>query len=176
VVLGERGRRGRIENGFVTHDKGELLSYFTERHAKGERLSLLKVNSTQAGLLDEETNVGLIYVLTRDAEDLNPALGGLGRVAFGKGGINGESRQLFAWSMEMRAGVKNPEGGRRLALRRPPGWRPGEAVVACARVLDLQASGFSVRYGMGDRSSDEESLSRSVLCLKAVVNETDPPL
>jgi len=121
VVLGEQGRGGgRIETGFVTHDKGELLRYFTERHAKGERLSLLKVNSTQAGLPDEETNVGLIYVLTRDAEDLNPALGGPGRVAFGKGGINGESRQLFAWSMEMRAGVKNPEGGRRLALRRPP--------------------------------------------------------
>jgi hypothetical protein len=134
VVLGERGRGGRIENGFVTHDKGELLSYFTERHAKGERLSLLKVNSTQAGLLDEETNVGLIYVLTRDAEDLNPALGGLGRVAFGKGGINGESRQLFAWSMEMRAGGKEPRGRPpvgsaptpRLAARRSRGrLRPG---------------------------------------------------
>ena len=45
----ERGRGGgRVENGYVTYDKGELLCYFAERPGKGERLSLQKVSSTQA--------------------------------------------------------------------------------------------------------------------------------
>jgi hypothetical protein len=86
VVLGERGRGGgRVENGFVTYDKGELLCYFAERPGKGERLSLQKVSSTQPGLLDEDNNVDLVYVLTRDAEDLDPELGGPARIACGKG-------------------------------------------------------------------------------------------
>ena len=39
--------------------------------------------------------MGIVYVLTRDAEDLDPGLGGPSRIAFGKGAINCESRQLF---------------------------------------------------------------------------------
>lgn len=131
--VSEIGEGGRIENGFVTYDKGELLRYFAERHSKGERLGLIKVSSTQAGLLDEENNVGIVYVLTRDAEDLDPELGGPSRIAFGKGGINCESRQIFAWSMEMRAGEERTlrEAAGWLCID-PPGWRPGDAVVACA--------------------------------------------
>ena len=124
---------GRIENGFVTYDKGELLRYFAERHRHGERLGLIKVSSTQAGLLEEENNVGIVYVLTRDADDLDPELGGPARIAFGKGAINCESRQLFVWSMEMRAGdERTPRQAAGWLCTDPPGWRPGEAVVACA--------------------------------------------
>jgi hypothetical protein len=46
------------------------------------------VSSTQAGLLGEEGNVGIVYVLTREAEDLDPGLGGPDRSATGKGVIN----------------------------------------------------------------------------------------
>ena len=81
--MSEIGEDGRIENGFVTYDKGELL-LSPPRHRHGERLELIKVSSTQAGLLDEENNVGIVYVLTRDAEDLDPGLGGPSRIAFGK--------------------------------------------------------------------------------------------
>jgi hypothetical protein len=104
--VSEVSEGGRIENGFVTYDQGELLRYFAERHGQGERLTLLKVSSTQAGLLEEENNVGIVYVLTRDAEDIDPELGGPARIAFGKGAVNCESRRIFAWSMEMRAGDK----------------------------------------------------------------------
>ena len=132
-LVSEVGEGGRIKNGFVTYDKGELLRYFAERHSKGERLSLLKVSSTQTGVLDEENNVGIVYVLTRDAEDLDPALGGPGRIAFGKGAINCESRQIFAWSLEMRAGERRtPREAAGWLCADPPGWRPGKAVVACA--------------------------------------------
>jgi hypothetical protein len=157
------GEGGRVENGFVTYDEGERLCYFAERHGKGERLSLLKVSSTQAGLLGEENNVGIVYVLTRDAEDLYPELGGPVRIAFGKGAIKCEIRQIFAWSMEMRAGEER-------TLREAAGWlckihpaggqaKPWSHALEFSR---LQASG--VRYSMGDLSSDEETTGFPEAC------------
>jgi hypothetical protein len=131
--VSEVGREGRIENGFVTYNQSELLRYFAERHEQGERLGLIKVSSTQGGLLEEENNVGIVYVLTRDAADLAPGLGGPDRVAFGKGAVNCESRRIFAWSMEMREGEeRTPKQAAGWLCVDPPGWKPGEAVVACA--------------------------------------------
>jgi hypothetical protein len=131
--VSEVGTEGRIESGFVTYDQGEMLRYFARRHAQGERLELIKVSATQAGLLGEEGNVGIVYVLTRDARDLDPRLGGPARIAFGKGAINCESQRIFTWSMEMRA--RETRTARQAAgwlCTDPPGWKPGTAVVACA--------------------------------------------
>jgi hypothetical protein len=131
--VSEVGAGGRIEDGFVTYDQGELLRYFAERHSQGERLELIKVSSTQAGLLGEEGNVGIVYILTRDAEDLDPGLGGPARIAFGKGAINCESQRIFVWSTEMRVGERRTEREAASWLcTDPPGWKPGTAVVACA--------------------------------------------
>jgi hypothetical protein len=131
--VSEVGAGGRIEDGFVTYDQGELLRYFAERHKQGERLELLKVSSTQAGLLGNEGNVGIVYVLTRDAEDLEPGLGGPDRIATGKGAINCASRRIFVWSMEMRTDERRTkQDAADWLCTDPPGWRPGTAVVACA--------------------------------------------
>jgi hypothetical protein len=92
----------------------------------------------------EKNNVGIVYILTRDAEDLElltrdaedlePGLGGpAARIAVGKGAINCENRQIFAWSMEMRVGETRSERVAAAGLcTDPPGWKPGTAVVACA--------------------------------------------
>jgi hypothetical protein len=131
--VSEVGAGGRIEDGFVTYDQGELLRYFAERHRQGERLELLKVSATQAGLLGNEGNVGIIYVLTRDAEDLAPELGGPDHIATGKGAINCGSQRIFVWSMEMRVGdTRSEREAASWLCTDPPGWRPGAAVVACA--------------------------------------------
>jgi hypothetical protein len=131
--VSEVGAGGRIESGFVTYDQGEMLRYFAERHRQGEHLGLIKVSATQPGLLEEEGNVGIVYVLTRDARDLEPGLGGPARIAFGKGAINCESQRIFTWSMEMRATEKRSarEAASWLCTD-PAGWEPGKAVVACA--------------------------------------------
>jgi hypothetical protein len=131
--VSEVGTGGRIEDSFVTYNQGELLRYFAQRHEQGERLELIKVSVTRAGSLGEEGNVSIIYVLSRDADDLEPGLGGPDHVATGKGAINCTSRRIFVWSMEMRAG--DTRGAREAAswlCTDPPGWRPGKAVVACA--------------------------------------------
>jgi hypothetical protein len=65
--VSEIGAAGRIENDFVTYDQRELFRYFAQRHAQREYLELIKVSATEAGLLDEERNVGVVYVLTRHA-------------------------------------------------------------------------------------------------------------
>jgi hypothetical protein len=126
------GAGGKIESGFVTYDQGELLRYFAKRHGKGERMRLLKVSLTQTGLLGKDGNVGFVYVLTREAEDLEPGLGGPARVASGEGAINCTNHRIFAWRMDMR---KEDSRTQREAAAwlcaDPPGWKPGEAVVAC---------------------------------------------
>ena len=126
------GASGKIESGFVTYDQGELLRYFAKRHGKGERMRLLKVSLTQTGLLGKEDNVGFVYVLTREAEDLEPGLGGPARIASGEGAVNCKNRRIFAWRIDMR---KEDSRTRREAAAwlcaDPPGWKPGEAVVAC---------------------------------------------
>jgi len=131
--VSEVGAGGRIEDGFVTYNQSELLRYFAERHGQGERLGLIKVSATQAGLLGEPGNVGIVFVLTRDASDLDPGLGGPARIATGKGAINCASRRIFVWSMEMRTGEERTarEAAGWLCTD-PPGWKPGAAVVACA--------------------------------------------
>jgi hypothetical protein len=131
--VSEVGAGGRIEDGFVTYNQGELLRYFAERHRQGERLELLKVGATQAGLLGNEGNVGIVYILTRNAEDLDPGLGGPDRIATGKGAINCGSQRIFAWSMEMREGdTRSEREASNWLCTDPPGWRPGAAVVTCA--------------------------------------------
>jgi hypothetical protein len=124
---------GRIEDSFVTYNQGELLRYFAERHEQGERLELIKVSVTRTGALGEEGNVSIVYVLSRDADDLEPGLGGPDRVATGKGAVNCASHRIFVWSMEMRAGeTRSAREAASWLCTDPPGWRPGRAVVACA--------------------------------------------
>jgi hypothetical protein len=132
-TVGEIEAGGRIVSGFVTYDQSELLRYFAERHEQGERLRLLKVSLTQKGLLGKDDNVGFVYVLNRDARDLEPGLGGPARIASGQGAINCTNRRIFAWRMDMRAEDHRTdrEAANWLCID-PPGWKPGDAVVACA--------------------------------------------
>lgn len=123
---------GKIVSGFVTYDQGDLLRYFADRHRKGERLRLLKLSLTRTGLLGMEDNVGFVYVLIRDARDLEPGLGGPARIAYGQGAMNCTHRRIFAWRMDMRAGDDRTEReAANWLCTNPPGWKPGEAVVAC---------------------------------------------
>ena len=132
-TVGEIEPGGRIVNGFVTYDQGDLLDYLATRHKQGERLRLLKLSLTQTGLLGEEDNVGFIYVLNRNASDLDPDLGGKAHLASGQGAINCTNQRIFAWRMDMKAGdQRSSREATNWLCKDPPGWKPGKAVVACA--------------------------------------------
>jgi hypothetical protein len=128
----EIGRGGRVTRNFTTSDQGALLRYFAGRHRRGESMRLLKVGLTQTGLLESESNVGFVFVVTREAPDLSARLGGTARVAYGRGSINCENLRIFTWTMDTR--TRDERSGLEAAAwlcTDPPGWRPGEAVVAC---------------------------------------------
>jgi hypothetical protein len=128
------GEGGRIDGGFVAHEEELLMRYFARRHERGERMQLLKVSLTHAGILGNDANVGLISILTRDAEDLEKAgFGGPDHVAYARGALNCEGGWIFSWTMEMRsAETRNARDAAAWLCKDPPGWRPGEAIVACA--------------------------------------------
>ena len=128
----EIGDGGRVMRHFTTSDQGELLRYFAGRHRRGESMRLLKVSLTHTGLLDSESNVGFVFVLTREAPDLPPNLGGPARIAYGKGALNCENLRIFTWTMDMKTREERTEREASDWLcADPPRWRPGEAVVAC---------------------------------------------
>jgi hypothetical protein len=132
-TVGKVEAGGKIESSFVTYDQSELLRYFAERHKQGEHLRLLKVSLTQTGLLGKDDNVGFVYVLNRDATDLEPGLGGPARIASGQGAINCKNRRIFAWRMDMIAeDHRTDREAANWLCTDPPGWKPGDAVVACA--------------------------------------------
>jgi len=126
-VSEDRGSRG-----FGTQSRDELLRYFAERHKQGERLQLLKVD---VGKGWESGTANITFVITRKAGDLKPGLGGPDRVAMGKGGIDCKKQRIVVWQM----GMEMPEYDKRIispyygSCKEPPGWKPGEAVIACAR-------------------------------------------
>src|ERR687893_2160137 len=128
----EIGDDGTVKRSFTTSDQGELLRYFARRHRQGESMRLLKVSLTKTGLLDMESNVGFVFVATREASDLTASLGGPARIAYGKGALNCENLRIFNWTMDMKTKEKRTEREASDWLcADPPGWRPGEAVVAC---------------------------------------------
>ena len=126
------GDDGTVMRNFTTSDQGDLLRYFDRRHQQGESMRLLKVSLTQTGLLGVESNVGFVFVVTRHAPDLPEDLGGPAHIAYGKGSLNCENLRIFTWTMDMKTREQRTE--REAAdwlCTDPPGWRPGEAVVAC---------------------------------------------
>jgi hypothetical protein len=128
------GEGGRVAGGFVAHEEELLMRYFERRHERGERMQLLKVSLTHAGILGNEANVGLLAVLTRDADDLEGSgFGGPDHVAYARGAINCEGGWIFTWTMEMRsAESRDARDASAWLCKNPPGWRPGDAVIACA--------------------------------------------
>ncbi len=131
--VSEVGKGGKVEGGFITYDEAALMNYFARRHEQGERMRLLKLSLTQTGILGNDANVGFISVLTREADDLDPVLGGPDHVAFARGAVNCEAGWIFAWSMEMRSTeTRDARDAAAWLCTDPPGWRPGDAVVACA--------------------------------------------
>lgn len=115
------------------YSKTGFLAYAAERHRQGERLSLVFLQSStpQSG----GRAVGIVYVIRREADDLLDRLGGLQRVATGKGAIDCAEGRFFVWSMGMHmaaTGALTPATYSGTLCPVPRGWRHGESPpVAC---------------------------------------------
>lgn len=123
-------------------EKDRLLEHFDERRRLGERLELWKVQLSGQAMEGARNTVGMAFLYSRRAPDLEPGLGGPESLVSGKGSIDCERQTIFRWvaSMEM-------VGGEELDIppapwvisgvtdevfcKEPPGWKPGKSVLAC---------------------------------------------
>jgi hypothetical protein len=107
---------------FMASNRDDLLKYFAQRHAHYERLRLLKI---RVGASNAPGNRDIVFLLTRQADDLQPVGDGPELLADGKGSIDCEKRTIFVWVMGMGGGFGEcPD---------PPAGTPATAIVACAR-------------------------------------------
>jgi hypothetical protein len=89
---------------FVAHDRETLLRYFAERHAHGERLSLLSLQVSTG----YKSDAFVFFEIARFADDLAAPGAGLPNsgageyVAIGKGAINCGKGTFYMWSMGSR--------------------------------------------------------------------------
>lgn len=116
---------------FFTEDVDRLRSYFQDRYRHGERLKLLLVDVGA----DTPKDVGIHFVIRRDADDLKPGWGARQRIAEGKGTIDCVTQTIRVWSAGM-----DPARAREFppyvswSCPRPDGWRPAQGpILACTR-------------------------------------------
>lgn len=101
---------------FVLRD--DLLAYFAQRHQRHERLQLRALSVIGPSW---HGGVDLTFILTRQADDLEPGLGGPASIAHGKGAVDCDEQTIFVWSMAMNPAEATPDYlcGRRLSDESP---------------------------------------------------------
>lgn len=114
----------------AVRDRGSLLAYFGERHARRETIQLVSID-IGAGRGRE---IGIGYVLIRRADDLPEGLGGPLRIAHGKGAIDCSRGLIYVWSMGMSGDATGET-----SCPTPRGWTPGSPVLACTRGPNARA-------------------------------------
>lgn len=108
---------------FVAYNRAQLFPYFARRHEQREqlRLRMIRVGEEQARGIAH-----IAYILSRQADDLPPELGGPERIAEGKGAIDCATQRLVVWSMAMNLGDVAPR-----PCPEPPAGISPTAVIVC---------------------------------------------
>jgi hypothetical protein len=127
-TVSEGGGRESTHRFFETTDQGKLLTYFAERHLKGERMRLLSVD-TGSGL-GWHGRVDFAYGLTRQANDLP---GSPNHIAIGKGTMTCPQRKIYLLTMGSGASLATPSGIDRGDCPEPPAGSPPNVAIACTR-------------------------------------------
>lgn len=113
---------------FVAQTQQELEAYFAARFRAGELLSLAMAD---VALSNRPGRAAIGFVITRDADDLPPTLGGPHRLAQGKAEIDCERQRFLVWSMAQNLG-SSEDVIESWPCPKPPGWTMRPAIV-CAR-------------------------------------------
>ncbi len=130
--LGEGDRGSSWQRQLAIYERRELMDYFRERHRHADTMRLVSLDIGPG----RGSEVGLSYVLIRQAGDIPADLGGPLRLARGKGQIDCARRQINVWSMAMSF---DENGSPQTTCPVPAGWRPGAPVLACTRGTNARA-------------------------------------
>jgi hypothetical protein len=101
--------------------RDDLLTYFADRHKHHERLRLLKIRVSGPSW---HGGGDIVFLLTRQADDLDGGSQGQPILANGKGAMFCKEQAIFVWAMSTGSGFGEcPE----------PAKIPANTVIACAR-------------------------------------------
>jgi hypothetical protein len=109
---------------FVAYDEAKILSYLAARHERHERMGLLTIDVGRR--FGSGRYVVFAAHVTRGADDLGSGRR-VHRFANVKGVIDCERPEINRWVM---ASESRPGPGECPTV---PGWKPGDAAIACAR-------------------------------------------
>lgn len=130
---GDKDPTGPPRRHVAVYSRADFLAYAAERHRQGERLDLIFMRSSTPQSRGRE--VGVSYVIRRQADDLPEQLGGLQRVATGKAALDCSEGRMVVWSMGMHMaprGASAPTTYDSQLCPAPSGWRYGESLpVVC---------------------------------------------
>ena len=118
------------ETYFFTRHLRDLLPYFAERHQHEERLRLVEIN---VGGDRSSGTTGIVFLLTRQADDLTPGLYGPKRFAAGRGVMYCKTQSFYIWSIVTftRDFLLSSDSDWYKNCPTPPPGFPKEAVIAC---------------------------------------------
>jgi len=101
--------------------RDDLMGYFADRHKHHERLGLLKIRVSGPSW---HGGGDIVFLLTRQADDLDGGTHGQPILATGKGAMFCKEPAIFVWAMATGSGFAEcPE----------PARIPANTVIACAR-------------------------------------------
>jgi hypothetical protein len=109
------------KGGMTVTTRDDLLTYFAARHKHHERLRLLKIRVSGPSW---HGGGDIVFLLTRQADDLNADSQGQAILVNGKGAMFCKEQGIFVWAMATGSGFGEcPE----------PAKIPANTVIACAR-------------------------------------------
>jgi hypothetical protein len=126
ITEGEPSKGG---TNLVAKTQQELLTYFAGRFDAGEQLNLVMADVARAA---RSGRAAMSFVVTRDAVDLEPGLGGPNRLAQGKAEIDCQRQVFVVWSMAQNVGTSNSVV-EAWPCPKPSDWLLGTVPVVCAR-------------------------------------------
>lgn len=129
--FGEGDRGSSWQRQVAIRERGQLIDYFRDRHLRGDTMRLVSLD-IGAGWSND---VGISYVLIRQAGDIPAGLGGPLRLVRGKGQIDCATRRIFVWSMAMGF----DDTFLPTTCPAPAGWKPGAPALACTRGPNARA-------------------------------------
>lgn len=118
-------------------NRQDLPDYLAERHQQGDRLQLLMANVTEEGQRRALVN----FRFVREADDVEPGVGGNKRYVHGVAVINCQSQTFFSLGMGIAPPDIQESDLARTLCPEPPADAPENAAIVCSEAIFVPEEG-----------------------------------
>jgi hypothetical protein len=159
----DEGVRRPPRTNVAVYARADFLAYAAQRHRSNEGLTLVFMRSSTPQ--SDGREVGIVFIVRREADDLPDRLGGRERLATGKGAFDCSEGRMVVWSMGMHMaapGAATPATYSPVCPV-PTGWRLHDSPpVLCWHGPDARAASRSFRASPTRQSAQRACSSTSV--------------